>query len=335
MREGRRVRDDDAVDFDRFEAMLRSIDVVGVTERFDEFLLALKDVAGVRHVAYVKSNEGASASRIYETSPRRLDDVPESVADAIRSSTTMDTKAHELASRLMDERAERRFGGVGGVAAAKREAEAFRAATKEAGGARHAGGFPPKSPHKWIAAADADRVGRRASCPGVSRTRRAEDKPPRTSSSIRWCSWTRRRTRRVRLGCTMDPPREPQPRGDEGAGMRGGERRCGASDPDRRVGAARRSGACARRRASSPTRVSFILDDVLRLVASSRPTHTVPGPPTWPSSPRTSYPFPGRNTPPRAPRRRLSRSRRRLCPSPRRRPPAWRAWRCRLRRGLR
>ena len=46
-------------DFRRFEAMLRSIDVVGVTERFDEFLLALKDVAGVRHVAYVKSNEGA------------------------------------------------------------------------------------------------------------------------------------------------------------------------------------------------------------------------------------------------------------------------------------
>ena len=66
----------------------------------------------------------------------------------------------------MDERAERRFGGVGGVAAAKREAEAFRAATKEAGGARYAGGFPPKSPHKWIAAADADRVGATRVVPG-------------------------------------------------------------------------------------------------------------------------------------------------------------------------
>ena len=158
-------------DFHRFEAMLRSIDVVGVTERFDEFLLALKDVAGVRHVAYVKSNEGAknrgstksSSTSKSNSSPRSLKDVPESVADAIRSSTTMDTKAHELASRLMDERAERRFGGV---AAAKREAEAFRAATREAGGARYAGGFPPKSPHKWIAAADAERLGATRVVPG-------------------------------------------------------------------------------------------------------------------------------------------------------------------------
>lgn len=47
-----------------------------------------------------------------------------------------------------------------------------------------------------------------------------------------------------------------------------GERRCGASERRVRSGSARRSGACARRRASSPTRVSFILDDVLRVIAS-------------------------------------------------------------------
>ena len=71
-------------DFRRFEAMLRSIDVVGVTERFDEFLLALKDVAGVRHVAYVKSNEGAknrastksSSTSKWNSSPRSLTTFP-------------------------------------------------------------------------------------------------------------------------------------------------------------------------------------------------------------------------------------------------------------------
>ena len=46
------------------------------------------------------------------------------------------------------------------------EAEAFRAATREAGGARCAGGFPPKSPHKWIAAADAERLGATRVVPG-------------------------------------------------------------------------------------------------------------------------------------------------------------------------
>ena len=152
-------------DFDRFEATMRSFDVVGVTERFDEFLLALRDVAGVRHVEYVKSNEGSSGSGS-GSSPRRLEDLPAEIADAVRSSTTMDRKAHELASRLMDERAERRFAGVGGVAAAKREAEAFRAATKEAGGRRFVGGFPPRSLHKWVAAADAERVGAKRVVPG-------------------------------------------------------------------------------------------------------------------------------------------------------------------------
>ena len=241
-------------DFRRFEAMLRSIDVVGVTERFDEFLLALKDVAGVRHVAYVKSNEGAknrastksSSTSKSNSSPRSLNDVPESVADAIRSSTTMDTKAHELASRLMDERAERRFGGV---AAAKREAEAFarRRGRRAARDTRvdfrrrvRTSGSPPPTPNA---------SGRRASCPGVSRTRRAEDKPPRTSSSIRWCSWTRRRTRRASRDVPWTRRREPQPRGDEGgeewgdegwrsgAAARRAARRNGA--PDRRAGSAR------------------------------------------------------------------------------------------------
>jgi len=86
----------------RAEAMLKKFDVVGTTDRFDEFLLVLGDVAGIDDLRYVFSNTGKSVDKVDK----------EALAETIKNVTTHDEKLYEFANDALDAIIAKRFGSV-------------------------------------------------------------------------------------------------------------------------------------------------------------------------------------------------------------------------------
>ena len=134
-------------DFARFESLLERIDVVGVTERFDAFLLRLGETIGLRRLEYVKSNVKASVRRsvsVSETERERS-----VVADIAR----WDAKAHALARQRLDADVAR--DAEGGASGFARRLAAFEARTVvTSDGKTFVGGVPPRSPYVWVKSED-------------------------------------------------------------------------------------------------------------------------------------------------------------------------------------
>ena len=151
-------------DFARFEALARRVDVVGVTERFDAFLLRLGEVVGLRRLEYVKSNaapkrkeeksgetsgtESSGTSSSNEALARRV------VAEV----ASWDFKAHALAERAQTSEIARN--AVGGEAGFARRLAAFEEKTVvAANGATFVGGAPARSPYVWVKSGDVEASG--------------------------------------------------------------------------------------------------------------------------------------------------------------------------------
>ena len=144
-------------DFARFEALLERIDVVGVTERFDAFLLRLGETTGLRRLEYVKSNVKAPAAHPKPSSNEPSSNEPSSeterearvVADIAR----WDAKAHALARQRLDADVAR--DAAGGATGFARRLAAFEARTVvTSDGKTFVGGVPPRSPYVWVKSDD-------------------------------------------------------------------------------------------------------------------------------------------------------------------------------------
>jgi hypothetical protein len=86
----------------RAEAMLKKFDIVGTTDRFDEFLLVLGDITGIDDLRYVFSNTGKSVDKVDK----------EALAETIKNVTTHDEKLYEFANDALDAIIAKRFGSV-------------------------------------------------------------------------------------------------------------------------------------------------------------------------------------------------------------------------------
>ena len=140
-------------DFRRFELLLKRIDVVGVTERFDAFLLRLGEVVGLRRLEYVKSN-ARSLSLDESQNPRT--EKPASQVEHERAVVSevarWDIQAHALAARTQEEEIKRN--AVGGADGFEERTRAFQSKTKILGGKTFVGGAPPRSPYVWVKSSD-------------------------------------------------------------------------------------------------------------------------------------------------------------------------------------
>lgn len=96
----------------RFESVLKQVDVLGTTDRFDLFLLQLADATGIQHLEYSPSNarregkeektrdgnDGAAGSATTTASERSR------FSDAFRDATVNDRWAYELVAATRDAR---------------------------------------------------------------------------------------------------------------------------------------------------------------------------------------------------------------------------------------
>ena len=138
-----KVTDDD---WQRFENLVEEFDVVGVTERFDEFLLLLARRVGLAHPQYVRSNAGK-----HERDRSKMSAKTTAVIDA---ATTMDRAAHELAGTIQS-----RLVAAAGGDAFDRHVKKFQAQSEERGGRVFVGGVPARSPYKWVRESEAKAAG--------------------------------------------------------------------------------------------------------------------------------------------------------------------------------
>ena len=129
-------------DWARFEKTLDSIDVVGVTENFDEFLLLLAHRVGIAHPQYVRSNSGK-----HERDRGKMGDKVIATVDA---ATVRDRKAHALAKTI-----QARLVAAAGGDKFERHAKKFKAQSEKINGREFIGGVPKKSPYKWVMESDA------------------------------------------------------------------------------------------------------------------------------------------------------------------------------------
>jgi hypothetical protein len=81
---------------ERAKANLRRVRVVGVTERFDEFVALLRLDLGWRPFAYAPRNVTANRPREQDLDP--------AILEALRSRNALDLELHRFAGELMDER---------------------------------------------------------------------------------------------------------------------------------------------------------------------------------------------------------------------------------------
>jgi hypothetical protein len=142
-------------DFARFEALLERIDVVGVTERFDAFLLRLGETTGLRRLEYVKSNVKAPAAHPKPSSNESNEPSSETEREArvVADIARWDAKAHALARRRLDADVAR--DAAGGAAGFARRLAAFEARTVvTSDGKTFVGGVPPRSPYVWVKSDD-------------------------------------------------------------------------------------------------------------------------------------------------------------------------------------
>lgn len=71
------------------KALLREFDVVGATDRYEEFLLMLSDKVGIRHLQYKMSNTGSHEKRrdkLHEDTLRAVTNVrPDQLIQIVQS----------------------------------------------------------------------------------------------------------------------------------------------------------------------------------------------------------------------------------------------------------
>ena len=143
-------------DFARFESLLERVDVVGVTERFDAFLLRLGETVGLRRLEYVKSNVKASSRRPNSSEPSELEKnktETERTRRVVADIARWDAKAHALARQRLDADISR--DAAGGAAGFERRLAAFEARTVvTSDGKTFVGGVPPRSPYVWVKSGD-------------------------------------------------------------------------------------------------------------------------------------------------------------------------------------
>jgi hypothetical protein len=152
------------LDFRRFERLLRRIDVVGVTEKFDAFLLRLAEVVGLRRLEYVKSN--ASRKNADENESLSVDESSESPRNEKRDASETerisravvsevarwDIQAHVLAKRTQEEEINRN--AIGGAEGFEERLRTFESKTAVLGGKTFVGGVPKRSPYVWVKSAE-------------------------------------------------------------------------------------------------------------------------------------------------------------------------------------
>ena len=140
-------------DFARFESLLKRIDVVGVTERFDAFLLRLGETIGLRRLEYVKSNVRKAPSNAAH--PNDASSIqPSSIETVIRNIARWDLKAHALARQRLETDVARDT-SRGGAAGFEKRLAAFEARTVvTSDGKTFVGGVPPRSPYVWVKSGD-------------------------------------------------------------------------------------------------------------------------------------------------------------------------------------
>ena len=140
------------IDFARFETLLERIDVVGVTERFDAFLLRLGETIGLRRLEYVKSNVRKAPESAHPNDASSIQ--PSSIETVIRNIARWDLKAHALARQRLDADVARDT-SRGGAAGFARRLAAFEARTVvTSDGKTFVGGVPPRSPYVWVKSGD-------------------------------------------------------------------------------------------------------------------------------------------------------------------------------------
>ena len=136
------VSDDD---WSRARAMFGAFDIVGTTDRFNEFLLVVAKIVGIDDVRYVFSNAGRSVSEVDK----------HALAHTIRNVTTSDARLYEDADSALTSVIESIYGSVEKF---KRDVlEPYENATVEVGGRRYVGGKPEATPkYKWVRTNDAE-----------------------------------------------------------------------------------------------------------------------------------------------------------------------------------
>ena len=156
----------------RFVSVLKQVDVLGTTDRFDLFLLQLADATGIQHLEYSPSNAG----REEKTSSRDGKDGNATTGDSIRDATVNDRWAYDLVAATRDARvaaedaAEARRetcgGGENAECSLRAREKIFASLAKTSGAQKLSGGAPPPSVFMF-ANADASRAdGAAVTAPG-------------------------------------------------------------------------------------------------------------------------------------------------------------------------
>lgn len=129
------------VDYEQFASLLRKIDVVGTTDRFDAFWLRLSDVVGFQHLEYVASNQASESSSSQWKKPNLATDI----MLAINRTAIYDTEGYALASQLQAKQIEE------GGADFQMRLAAYIDKKEARGSKKYRGGVPPPSKYKWVA----------------------------------------------------------------------------------------------------------------------------------------------------------------------------------------
>ena len=150
-REGARGGDCDSItisdeDWTRVEDALSRFDVVSTMERFNEFMLVLGRVTGMKHLQYSHSNKGRETSDDGTMRP-----------DVIANITTHDEALHAYADKAFDKLLVDLYGSVD--AFKRDEYQPYVDATAQHNGKSFVGGIPEPSPYKWVKATDAEAQG--------------------------------------------------------------------------------------------------------------------------------------------------------------------------------
>jgi len=131
-----------ASDWARAVDALKRFDVVGTTERFNEFMVVVGRATGIKHLQYSLSNKGVSMEN--DESMR---------AEVIANITTYDEKLHAYCNEALTKTIIATYGSVD---AFHREAYSpYVDATARHNGKTFVGGEPQPSPYKWVKASEA------------------------------------------------------------------------------------------------------------------------------------------------------------------------------------
>ena len=131
-------------EWSRVMKMFDAFDVVGTTDRFNEFLLLVGKVAGIESLRYVYSNAGKSVHSVDK----------EALEKTIKNVTTRDAELYSTANAALNRAIKSTFGSIDSFR--KDVLAPFESATIESSHRKYVGGKPESEPkYKWVRAKDA------------------------------------------------------------------------------------------------------------------------------------------------------------------------------------